>query len=446
MREGTIRFVEDEDSSYWLLESTLKSLNIPYVGHRTAEELLDSVNDETTLIFMDMSLPGMSGIDCLQALRLKSSTTPVVVVSACDEQASISRAIQSGATWYIAKPFNLPDIQCAIENAALLKQQRQLVRSAATLCAEQDISASLEKIAQSACSVLIIGEHGTGKTTLARRVHDVSPRRNASFVSISCANIPKELFESELFGFEKGAFTGAASSKQGLVELADGGTLFLDEIGDLPSELQPKLLTFLQERRASRIGSRLARDVDTRIIAATNQDLRSLVKAGAFRADLYYRLNVVHFEVAPLRQRRSELPDLVEALCSKICTKNSLTPKPLSQAAEAALLTYPFPGNVRELENMLEHALILAEGPEILPTDLPFETNEEDGAWQTQEDPFASTTLGELEERAIRAALARHGGNRARAARDLGITERTLYNKLKVEIHNDLTCKITKSH
>jgi len=292
------------------------------------------------------------------------------------------------------------------------------------------------KVARSSLTVLITGESGTGKTRLARTIHDGGPRADKPFVSLSCAALPRELLESELFGHERGAFSGAVRQKPGRVELADGGTLFLDEVGELPLELQPKLLTFLQERSFFRIGGHSLIGVDVRLIAATNRNMRAMVAEGKFREDLFYRLNVLPLHIPPLRERVDEIPVLALEFLERATREfHGASELRLSMEALDLLLTHPWPGNIRELENAMFRAATLSEpgmpiGPELIAPVVETGTPAAPAVDGVPLSPPRS--LAEIERQAIAAALARHGGHKVRAAAELGIAPKTIYNKIKI--------------
>lgn len=289
----------------------------------------------------------------------------------------------------------------------------------------------VQKVCNLDASILLTGESGTGKSTLARFIHQQSNRRNKPFVMISCASIPRDLLESELFGHERGAFTGAVSARAGSIEVANGGTLFLDEIGDLPLELQPKLLTFIQDRVVKRIGSTSENKVDVRVIAATNRDLADLVKRKEFRSDLYYRINVISIEVPALRDRISDLPLLINHIAERIAFKQGKEPPTLSGSALTKAFNHTWPGNIRELENVIERAVAFSEGPVIESKDLKLGEVAESrkGAAHT-EFPLVGLSLKEIERRAIEETLRHCAGNKTHAAKMLGISLKSIYNKL----------------
>jgi DNA-binding NtrC family response regulator len=287
----------------------------------------------------------------------------------------------------------------------------------------------LEKIALLDSTALLTGESGTGKTTVARMIHERSARKKMPFVAVNCASLPSELIDAELFGHARGSFTGAVSDRPGRADAADGGTLFLDEIGDLPLELQPKLLTFLQDRTFHRIGDNLPRSVDVRIIAATHRDLRELCRKGVFREDLYFRLNVLGLTVPPLRDRPHDIIDMTAEILNRICRQRLSAPFELEPAAAEALQQYHWPGNVRELENVLENASAFCEDHQIRLTDLNL--SDSPGAHHVPTLTLAGKTLAEIERLAILETLSHCEGNKAQAARVLGISEKSIYNKMR---------------
>ena len=296
-----------------------------------------------------------------------------------------------------------------------------------TAPAAKELISRLDKIARLDSTALIIGESGTGKTTVARMIHQRSRRNERPFVAVDCASLPSALIDAELFGHARGSFTGAVSDRPGRAETADGGTLFLDEIGDLPLELQPKLLMFLQERIFYRIGDNLPRHVDVRIIAATHRDLRDMCRKGRFREDLYFRLNVLGLAVPPLRERPDEINDMAAEILDRIRRQRHSGPIELTPAAAEALKQYPWPGNVRELENVLENASAFCEDHRILVSDLNFT----DSPHSTPAPSLAGKALAAIEKQAILETLQHRDGNKAQAARDLGISEKSIYNKLR---------------
>jgi DNA-binding NtrC family response regulator len=363
------------------------------------------------------------------------------MVSSVGEVSTVVESMRLGAFWYVSKK-NAPSemnelIKKAHAFATLQIQNRELRQSLGGYSRSegfQGISAESLKVLDRAkraaeldSTLLITGESGTGKSTLAGYIHEMSPRKNSPFVFVSCASMPRDLLEAELFGHEKGAFTGALTARIGRIEAAEGGTLFLDEIGDLPLELQPKLLVFLQERIFQRLGSNRVQRVDVRIIAATNQPLQKMCNEKNFREDLFYRLNVLNIDILPLRKRTEDILPYARSYAEKISKRHSRVIR-LSESAEQALVNYHWPGNIRELQNVLERAVAFAKSDEIDKADLFDGT---DDLTDTTSRAFAGTTLEEVEKKAIIDTLNFCSGNKARAAKILGVSEKTIYNKLQ---------------
>ncbi len=404
----------------------------------------------------DLRMPRMGGQALLEWIRAEGIGTAVIMVSAHGEIDDAVAALKAGADDYLVKPFDPAELilkakalAAGRKRDALLEAEARTAKEGLRLIGTSEALVSLKEIigrvAKSDATVLITGESGTGKEVIAREIHRLSPRSSEPFVAVNVGGVHEQLMESELFGHEKGAFTGADSRKIGLFELAGTGTLFLDEIGEMPMNLQVKLLRVVQERSMRRLGGSRDIPVAARIVSATNRDIEARVAGGDFREDLYYRLNVVRISVPPLRERKEDIPVLVSFLLERIASRMGVKPKPLSDAATGELLAYPFPGNIRELENILERSLIYASGDAILPADLGLirktepQTSRPTGAADTRgsvanhADPAvnAGRSLDDLEREAIIAALARNGGNRTRAAADLGISRRTILNKIK---------------
>jgi DNA-binding NtrC family response regulator len=385
---------------------------------------------------------------------------PETVVTVISEQPSAAEAVQAlhqGAFNYLAAPAGQEELLAAVEEALEHRRQRRqraqrrrrssvsydVENLVGTSRAMQEVFRLIHKVAPTDSTVLILGESGTGKELVARAIHHQSPRREFPLVPVNCGAIPSELLESELFGHEKGAFTGAVRTRVGRFELAQGGTIFLDEIGDMPPMLQVKILRVLQEHAFERVGGTRTIEVDLRVLAATNQDLASAVRAGEFREDLYYRLNVVPIEVPPLRERRSDIPLLCDFFLERLAQQKGLERKELHPAVSERFLRYSWPGNVRELENLLERLVVLAEGevigPEALPAKLegeePLPESEEGEGLPAVELPpgglSLKATLEQLERRLIAQALERSGGIKAQAAALLGLNRTTLVQKLK---------------
>jgi two-component system response regulator AtoC len=384
---------------------------------------------------VDLRMPGMDGLELLKWIREQGPRLPVIMVSAYGEVRDAVEAMKLGAQDYVVKPFDpeelLVRLRKIVENQRLRDQidlgregQHPGIEGLGTTPAMMEIRRTVAKIADTPSTVLITGESGTGKEVLARLIHNLSSRSEGPFIPVNVGGIPETLLESELFGYERGAFTGAERRRVGLFEVASGGTLFLDEIGEMPPQLQVKLLRVLQDRKVQRLGGSDLIPVDVRIIAATNQDLQGKVKDRSFREDLYYRLNVIHLEIPPLRERIDDLPLLIGQLLCRLRVKLGKSVGQVDPEALEQLRRYPFPGNVRELENLLERAMIFAEGETLAASDLILPRSD------APVSPRPAT-LESLEKQAIEQALHRWEGNRTRAAEELGITRRTLLNRLK---------------
>jgi len=390
--------------------------------------------DAFAAVVSDLRMPGLDGLELLSWCRTEGPDVPFVMISAHGEIQDAVEAMRRGARDYLVKPFDPAELEVRLRTALDAHRDGRIVRSLPSGNADAPtrpspawakVESVIQKAAPTNALILITGESGTGKEVLARRVHELSGRRGP-FAAVNVAGFPENLLESELFGYEKGAFTGADKRKSGMFELAEGGTLFLDEIGELPLPLQVKLLRVLQERKIQRLGGTVPIPVESRILAATNRDLTAEVKAGRFREDLFYRLNVVPVGLPPLRERTGDVPWLCARLLAKLAAAMGRPVPGLTAAAFRRLAEYPFPGNVRELENLLERALIFTDGNVIDERDLGLPSEPEE---QRKSPPRG--TLRELELEAVREALLRWQGNQTKAAEELGITRRTLFNKIK---------------
>jgi two-component system, NtrC family, response regulator AtoC len=382
----------------------------------------------------DLKMPGMTGLELLEWLQEEGRDLPVIMISAYGEVEDAVAAMKAGAADYVVKPFDPEDLQMrilrAVESESLRRQAE--VRSAGESVAETqspkllEVYRIAERVAPTESSVLITGESGTGKEVLARKIHALSDRRDGPFVAINVGGIPENLLESELFGHERGSFTGAEARKRGMFEVATGGTLFLDEIGEMPLPLQVKLLRVLQDRRIQRLGATTSIPIDIRLIAATNADLKQRISDGSFREDLFYRLNVIHLHLPPLRERPEDIPVLVGHFLGKLRGRGGVSVSGIDTEAIRMLQSYPFPGNVRELENIVERAAILTDSETLRAADFAFLSG-----GPVTADPEPAGSLRDLEKRAIIAALRRHEGKRQATSDELGITRRTLLNKIK---------------
>ncbi len=429
--------VDDEKN---LRQSISEYLALEHIEAKEAENGLSAqrlLSEEAfDLLITDLKMPGMSGLDLLAWIRESGPAVPVIMMSAFGDVRDAVQAMKLGAKDYLVKPFDPEELIMRIRRIA---EENRLKRYSAaprtdSRCAEEWIGESpsmktvrrlVEKVAPSDSTVLVTGESGTGKEVVARAVHCMSSRTEGPFVPINIGGIPDTLLESELFGYEKGAFTGADQRKTGMFELASSGTLFLDEIGDMPIHLQVKLLRVIQDRKIQRLGGTKPIPIDVRIIAATNKTIETLVKQGKFREDLFYRLNVIRIELPPLRERPEDIPALALHFINKLNPLIKRNVVGISPEALAVLKSYGFPGNVRELENLIERAMILTESDTLEARDFSIAPPS-----QQRVLPKAGT-VKELERRAIEEALARWEGNRTKAAEELGMNRRTLFNKMK---------------
>jgi two-component system response regulator AtoC len=447
----TVLIVDDDSSMRHLLSVILNDRGYDVRAVGTAEEALKELASRGyDLVLTDVRMPGMGGIALVQELQRSAPDLLVVVMSAYGTHDSAIEAMKAGAYDYLPKPFKPDDVVLLLRKAAererLARENRRLrTELAGAYRLENLVAASepmqavlrqLRKVAPQKTSVLLEGESGTGKELAARAVHELSPRASFPFVAVNCGAIPGELIESELFGHVKGAFTDARRDKKGLALEADGGTLFLDEIGELPLNLQVKLLRFLQEEEVRPVGDVRARKVDVRVVAATARDLPRAVETGQFREDLYWRLNVLGVKLPPLRERREDILALAEHFLARYARlRPELSSLALTDGAREALLGHRWPGNVRELEHAIERAVVLAEGPAIREEDLPETVRAPSPVIAGLAAPAGTLSIKRairsLEEQLIRAALERTGGNRTRAAELLELSYRALLYKIK---------------
>jgi two-component system response regulator PilR (NtrC family) len=450
---ASILVIDDERSMREFLEILLKQQGHQVATEQDAGRALERIKEDAfDLVITDLRLGAGSGMDILQSVKSLRPTTEVVVVTAFATTENAIQAMKLGAHDYVLKPFKVDELKLVVEKAlehqALLQENRLLRRRVASdrvltdgiigrSAAMQDVRQLVEKVAKAKTTVLITGESGTGKEVVARAVHQKGDRGDQPFVAINCGAIPEGLIESELFGHEKGSFTGAVETKAGLFEVAGSGTLFLDEVGELPLPVQVKLLRVLQERRLRRVGGSVDIGVPARILAATHRDLSQEVKAGRFREDLFYRLNVIQIPLVPLRQRREDIPLFLETFLQRFAVDLGRPPARFTPEAERLLLAYDYPGNIRELENIVERAVTLADGESIGPGALPHGLRGGDA----QPPAAVSTSLPEggmdlqahldaIERRVLEQALERTGGVKTDAARLLSLTFRSLRYRL----------------
>ncbi len=441
--------VDDETNQRTALAAMIEVWGYEAGSAANGAEALDRVASfNPSVIVTDLMMPVMDGSELLRRLREQGSTTPVIVLTAFGNlETAIAVVHDLGAYWFLEKPLQPPALRLLLERAV---RQRQLLDSKAALerrlgeegvvgemtgssPAMRAVFTLLRQVAPTSATVLISGESGTGKELAARAVHTLSPRRDAPFVAINCAALPETLIESELFGHEKGAFTGAVERRRGCFELANLGTLLLDEIGEMPLSTQAKLLRVLEDRRVRRLGSPREVDVDVRVVAASNRNLQDEARAGRFREDLFFRLNVFHVEMPPLREHRDDIPALSDTLIAEMNRRHGCSVSGLSPEALELLHAHAWPGNVRELRNMLERAVILAGTGRIGPAHLaglgpaPPRTRDEAGVLRLE----VGSTIHDAERALIDLTLRHTGGNRTRAAALLGISQKTLFNKLR---------------
>ena len=452
----TILVVDDEPNYLVVLSELLKDEGFEVLTAQRGEEAFRIAEEaDLDLVITDMRMPGMDGVELLRAIKSYNVNLPVIMITAFGEVEKAVIAMKAGAYNYLVKPFNneelLVNIRKAIEHYFLLRENLRLRDEARTRygfasiigknARMQEIYRLIEKVAPTPASVLITGESGTGKELVARAIHVNSPREKAPFISVNCAALPETLLESELFGHERGAFTGATSLRKGRFELADSGTLFLDEIGDIPLSLQSKLLRVLQERSFERVGGDRSINFDVRIITATNRDLKNEVDEGRFREDLYYRLNVLHIHLPPLRERADDIPMLTEHFISKFSRMLNKPDLKISGEALRYLVGLPWEGNVRELENTIERAAILCSEQIIKPEDVhpDIVSGKEEKYWSPDVDlekflpanrPLPEVLSG-VEERMVKRALEEADYVQTRAADALGITKSLLQYKMK---------------
>ena len=452
-----ILIVDDERN---IRESLKKYLKLEGIESETAEDgfVAKSLLAESTFdaLVFDLKLPRMSGQELLEWVQNEGIRSPVIMISAHGEISDAVSALKSGASDYLTKPFDPSELVHKL-NLLVTSRKREDLIEAGRRTAKGDsrlvgnspamlaLKSLIDRVADSDATVLITGESGTGKEVVAREIHLRSAHAGDPFVAVNIGGIHESLMESELFGHERGAFTGATERKTGLFELAGKGTLFLDEIGEMPMPLQVKLLRVIQDRKIRRLGGTADLPVGARIISATNRDIESLVSDGRFREDLYYRLNVVRLPLPPLRERADDIPLLSGYLVDRVASRMGKPPRKISAGALEALMTYPFPGNIRELENILERALIYCEVDEITVADIDLHRGAEKPAVVAESPPASSSaasgpsvptvpppadSLVDIERNAIRQALAKWGGNRTKAALELGISRRTIINKI----------------
>jgi len=447
MQKLNILIVEDGRSQREMLRDFLISEGHRVMEAENGENAIKSVlNSHFDLILLDYKMPGMDGLEVLKEVKRINHEIDVVIITAYGTIETAVEAIKVGAIDYITKPIELDELLILVDRVA---ERRGLIRENELLkqelgktgvTAEKIIYKSAQmvelinmasRVSSSRASILIQGESGTGKELLARLIHQLSPRLHKPIVVVNCGALQENLLESELFGHEKGSYTGASSRRIGRFEEADGGTLFLDEIGELSPSIQVKLLRFLQEREISRLGSNINIAVDVRIISATNRDLETQVKEGSFREDLFYRLKVVAMSLPPLRERKEDLPALLDHFMEKFARENGRNIQGMTAEARDLLLKYDYPGNVRELVNIMERAVVIARDNYITVSDLPFKSDSFTESSGKRLSGSLRDSLEELEKHLIGEALTKADDNQSKAAEILGMSERMLRYKLK---------------
>ena len=448
-----ILVVDDDNLSRQFLVEAVKSLGFQVAIARDGNEGFELArNTSPDIVLTDLRMPGSDGLQLVERLKNEMPGLPVVVITAHGTVETAVQAMRRGAVDFLMKPCTADTLQLVlrrIERTSKLERENEYLRqevlgagsrTIAESPAMQETVRSAQRIAKSKGTVLVTGESGTGKERIAQMIHQESNRASAPFVRVNCAALSENLLESELFGHEKGAFTGAIKSREGRFELADGGTLLLDEIGEISPALQAKLLRVLEEEEFERVGGTATIKVDVRVIATTNRDLAAEVKAGRFREDLYYRLHVLLIHVAPLRERSKDVLPLARHFLTHFARTQGTNELTLSTAAEQKLLQWTWPGNVRELENVLQRAVVLSQGTTIEPTDIAFgAATGPVGVLQggvasipAALPALANRPLADIEREAILETLASTGGNKTEAARRMGVSARTLSNKMKL--------------
>jgi two-component system NtrC family response regulator len=450
MNDGTILVIEDETAQLQVLTGFLEKQRFDVIGSSSGAEGIEIARERNIdLVLTDYRMPDKNGLEVLREIKNINPEIMVIIMTAYGTEEIAVQAMKEGAFDYLTKPIVLDELEItvrkALERKQLVSENLELRRQLEGRYHFHEIvsgSAEMEEVintagraARSKATVLLRGESGTGKELIARAIHYTSPRKNNPFVAVNCAALSENLLESELFGHEKGAFTGADRQRKGRFEQADGGTLFIDEVGDIPLSTQVKLLRVLQEREFERVGGNETIKVDVRVIAATNKDLEEMVENEQFREDLFYRLNVISIRIPPIRERRGDISPLISHFISRYAVENHKAIEGVSREAMDVLMKYDYPGNVRELENAIERAVVMARGTLITAEDLPVHIRSTSSEGESTYGSFEGESLPEmvesLERHLIADALAESDGNQSKAAELLGISERNLRYKLK---------------
>jgi len=439
MITSKILIIDDEKHMCWALERAMKQEGYQVITANNGLDGLELLKQEMpSLVTLDLKMPGMDGMEVLKCIKEIHPKLPVIILTAHGTIDSAIEAMKQGAVDYLTKPFDLDELKIVIKNALLLNQlvtevnflRHELTKHYSNMIGQSqtivEINQLIERVATTNATVLITGESGTGKEVAAVTIRDASSRHDNPFVTVNCAALPEHLLESELFGHEKGAFTGAISKKLGRFELAHKGTIFLDEIGDMPLSMQAKLLRVLQEKSFERVGGMETHKIDVRLIAATNRELTDAIRKGLFREDLYYRLNVIHIHLPPLRERKEDIPLLAEHFLNKYGHTYHIDK--ISSEAMEMICAYNWPGNIRELQNVIERSAIICRDGEILPFHLPPELQKptKTVVGSIVRLPDEGISLEEVEKQLIMKALEKSKGNQTKAANLLGITRSAL--------------------
>ncbi|WP_407310056.1 sigma-54-dependent transcriptional regulator [Desulfosporosinus sp. SB140] len=446
--KGSILVADDEESVRNLTSRVLSKMNYMVTTAKNGEEVLDKVKNRSfDLLIMDIRMPKLDGMEAFKTLRSDYPGLPIIMMTAFSTVETTLETMRLGAFDYLTKPFDISEVKTAVEKAFSSRLENDVPSDAPKHASNlhmdsfvgssplmQEVFKTIGRVSVSNSSVLIQGESGTGKELVARTLHQCSNRKNKPFVTVNCGAIPEGILESEFFGHEKGAFTGAHNRKIGKFEFSDSGTIFLDEIGEMSPTLQVKLLRVLQEREFERVGGNEKIAVNVRVVAASNKNLRKSIAEKSFRADLFYRLNVVSIFIPPLRERKEDIPLLAAYFRDKFCAMLGKQPKKISQEVIEVLQNYDWPGNVRELENIIEHAIVMGNGQIILAEDLPIEIapapkpqlSDKEGKPETLRAMVKS-----LEKDAIAATLQKTGGNKLQTSKVLGISRRALQYKIE---------------
>lgn len=448
MKDYNILVIDDEAAQRDVLTGYLKKRGYKISSASSGKEGIENVRtNPVDIILSDYKMPDLNGIEVLEQIKKINPEISFVIVTAYGTVENAVKAMRLGAFDYISKPVDLDELDLMIEriiehknlkseNQFLKTQLQEKYKISSIVSQSQKMEEVINvaaRVADSKANVLITGENGTGKEVLAKAIHYISPRKNAAFVTVNVPALTETLLESELFGHEKGAFTGADKMKKGRFEIAHGGTIFLDEVGDIPQSIQVKLLRVLQEHQFERVGGTEIIEVDVRIIAATNKNLEQKIKEGTFREDLYYRLNVVSIKIPPLRERKEDILPMIEGFVEKYCEENNKVKLDISKEAADVLMKFNYPGNVRELENIIERAVVLTRGKVITLNDLPMNIKgfKEEKTLAALGKGTLTEQVEALEKQLIFDALQESGGNQTKAGKLLGLTERNLRYKLK---------------